>query len=79
MGQAEGEEMMVARRQGHWTPEEDRRLLELINAGKSWVFISANLKRPTNGARLRLALLKRRAVKAELETGPSELGLKAKK
>jgi hypothetical protein len=76
---AESEEMMVAqRRQGHWTPDEDRRLLELIKAGKSWVFISANLKRPPNGARLRLALLKRRAVKAETETGPSEPGQKAK-
>jgi DNA-binding NarL/FixJ family response regulator len=36
----------VARRQGNWMTEDDRRLLELVEAGKSWVFIAANLKRP---------------------------------
>jgi hypothetical protein len=62
---AQGEEIMPAqRRQGNWTAEEDRRLLELIDAGKSWVFICANLKRPASGARLRLAHLKRQAIKA---------------
>jgi len=35
----------VQHRGSQWTPEEDRRLLDLIKAGKSWVFISANLKR----------------------------------
>jgi Myb-like DNA-binding domain len=41
-----GEEMAgAARRQSNWTPEEDRRLLEFVQAGKSWVLISANLKR----------------------------------
>jgi hypothetical protein len=30
----------AARRQSNWTPEEDRRLLELVEAHKSWVFIS---------------------------------------
>ena len=38
--------MAVQHRGTNWTPEEDRRLLDLIEAGKSWVFISANLKRP---------------------------------
>jgi len=70
--------MAAQRRQGNWTPDEDRRLLELIRAGKSWVFISANLKRPANGTRLRLAYLKRQATKAQFETGSSESGLKAR-
>jgi DNA-binding NarL/FixJ family response regulator len=35
----------AAPRQRNWTPDEDRRLLELLGAGKSWVFIAANLKR----------------------------------
>jgi hypothetical protein len=37
---------------------ENRRLLDLIKAGKSWVFISANLKRPVKSIRIRLKLLK---------------------
>jgi Myb-like DNA-binding domain len=49
----------AARRHRYWTAEEDRRLLDLIEAGKSWVFISANLKRTTNSARGRLTLLLR--------------------
>jgi hypothetical protein len=48
----------AARRQSNWTAEEDRRLLELVAARKSWVFISANLKRPERSARERLAFLK---------------------
>ena len=35
----------AAPRQSNWTPEESRRLLELLEAGKFWVFIAANLKR----------------------------------
>src|SRR6202022_1751255 len=31
--------MAVQHRGTNWTPEEDRRLLDLIEAGKSWVFI----------------------------------------
>jgi hypothetical protein len=63
-GLAEGEEITVAflmavqHRGSNWTPEEDRRLLDLIKAGKSWVFISANLKRPLKSIRIRLKLLK---------------------
>jgi Myb-like DNA-binding domain len=66
------------RRQSDWTPEEDQRLLDLVETGKSWVFISANLKRPAKSAQDRLAYLGRQAVKAEFDTGPAEPGLKAK-
>ena len=41
----------AARRASNWTPDEDRRLLELIEAGKSWVLISANLKRTVKSIR----------------------------
>jgi Myb-like DNA-binding domain len=67
---AEGEEMTgAARRQSNWTPEEDRQLLELVEAHKSWVFISANLKRPAKSVRNRLAYLLRQAIKAEFDSG----------
>jgi hypothetical protein len=36
---------MAIHRGNRWTPEEDQRLLELIGSGKSWVLISALLKR----------------------------------
>jgi Myb-like DNA-binding domain len=71
--------MSGAQRRGtNWTPEEDRRLFELVEASKSWVFISANLKRPAKTIRDRLAYLRRRAKKADLDSGPVESGLKAK-
>jgi hypothetical protein len=57
----------AARRASNWTANEDQRLLELVEAGKSWVFISANLKRPAKTARNRLAYLERQATKAELD------------
>jgi hypothetical protein len=60
----------AARRQSNWTTEEDRLLLELVEAGKSWVLISAKLKRPTKGARHRLAFLLREATKADSDSGP---------
>ena len=66
------------RRETNWTPEEDRRLFDLIEAGKSWVFISANLKRPEKRTRVRLAYLLRQAKKADLDS-TAELGLKAKR
>lgn len=50
----------AARRQSNWTAEEDRRLLELVEARKSWVFISANLKRPVKSARDRFTYLQRK-------------------
>jgi hypothetical protein len=60
----------AARRQANWTAEEDRRLLELVEAGKSWIFISANLKRPGKSARHRLAFLLRQAIKADFDNRP---------
>jgi hypothetical protein len=59
--------MPAQRRGGHWTPDEDRRLLELAKAGKSLVFISANLKRPASGVRLRLTYMERRALEVPVE------------
>jgi hypothetical protein len=66
------------RRGSNWTPEEDQRLLKLVEAGKSWVFISANLKRPAKTARDRLAYLQRQAIRAEFESRLAEPELKAK-
>jgi hypothetical protein len=65
-------------RDSHWTSDEDQRLLKLVEAGKSWVFISANLKRPEKSARVRLGYLLRKAIKAEFESGSAGPGLKAK-
>ena len=50
--------MTVQHRGTNWTAEEDRRLFEMIKAGKSLVFISANLKRPVKTIRYRLRLAK---------------------
>src|ERR1700722_18387812 len=36
---------MAIHRSEHWKPEEDRQLLEFVESGKSWVLISAILKR----------------------------------
>jgi Myb-like DNA-binding protein len=66
----------AARRGSNWTPDEDQRLLKLVETGKSWVFISANLNRPAKTARDRLAYLERQAIKAEFQTGPAEHGQK---
>jgi len=57
--------MAVQHRGTNWTPEEDRRLLELIEAGKSLVFISANLKRPVKTIRTRLSQMRRSKAKAK--------------
>jgi Myb-like DNA-binding domain len=51
--------MAVQHRGTNWTPEEDRRLLDLIEAGKSWVFISTNLKRPVKTIRDRISQMRR--------------------
>jgi len=48
----------AARRASNWTPDEDRRLLELIEAGKSWVVISANLRRTVKSVQDRARQLK---------------------
>jgi hypothetical protein len=66
------------RRGSNWTPEEDRQLFDLIEAGKSWVFISAKLKRPARTIHDRLSYLRRRAKKVDLDS-TVELGRKAKK
>jgi hypothetical protein len=57
--------MAVQHRGTNWTPEEDRRLLDLIEAGKSWVFISANLKRPVKTIRDRISQMRRSGLKAK--------------
>jgi Myb-like DNA-binding domain len=57
----------VQHRGTNWTPEEDRRLLDLIEAGKSWVFISANLKRPVKTIRDRISQMRRSGLKAKGE------------
>jgi hypothetical protein len=52
----EGEK--VSGRGSNWTTEEDRRLLDFIEAGKSWVFIAAALKRTTRSIQDRARELK---------------------
>lgn len=44
-----------------WKPEEDEMLLALVNAGKSWVLISAKLKRTIEHVQLRHGVLRRRS------------------
>lgn len=50
-------------RQQHqpWKPEEDEMLLAPVNAGKSWVLVSAKLKRTIGHVQLRRGVLRRRA------------------
>jgi len=67
--------MAVEHRGSKWTPDEDQRLLDLVNDRKSWVFISARLQRSAKTAKYRFAHLRRQAKKAL----NGELGLKAKK
>jgi len=66
---AEGEQVNAAARLG----------LKHVETGKSWVFISANLKRPASSARSRLAYLARQLIRVEFERGPAEPAGKAKK
>jgi Myb-like DNA-binding domain len=47
------------RRGPKWTEDEDRKLIELIEGGKSWVLISAILKRSQVSIKTRAATLKR--------------------
>jgi Myb-like DNA-binding domain len=56
---------MAIHRGNHWTPEEDRRLLELIGSGKSWVLISARLKRSQLSIKERARHLRRQAAKTK--------------
>ena len=50
-----------------WKPEEDEMLLTLVKAGKSWVLISAKLKRTIEHVQLRHGVLRRRSARAERE------------
>jgi Myb-like DNA-binding domain len=56
---------MAIHRGNHWTPEEDQRLLELIGSGKSWVLISALLKRSQLSIKERARYLKRKSAKTK--------------
>jgi hypothetical protein len=64
--------MAVQHRGSNWTPDEDRRLLDLVKDRKSWVFISANLKRTAKTAKHRFAYL-RREVENEVENHDGEI------
>ena len=50
-------------RQQHqpWKPEEDEMLPAPVRAGKSWVLVSAKLKRTIGHVQLRRGVLRRRA------------------
>jgi DNA-binding NarL/FixJ family response regulator len=50
--------MAVQHRGSNWTAEEDRRLLDLISAGKSWTLISATLKRSMKSIKLHVKTLR---------------------
>jgi DNA-binding NarL/FixJ family response regulator len=41
-----------------WTPEEEKRLLNLIAAGKSWTLISGMLKRSMKSVKLHAKTLR---------------------
>jgi DNA-binding NarL/FixJ family response regulator len=53
-----------------WTPEEEKRLLDLIAAGKSWTLISGTLKRNMKSVKFHAKTL--------AQKDHQELGLKAK-
>jgi hypothetical protein len=50
--------MAVQHRGSNWTAEEDRRLLDLIAAGKSWTLISATLRRSMKSIKLHAKTLR---------------------
>jgi hypothetical protein len=43
-----------------WAVDEDKKLLDMVAAGKSWVAISAALKRSQKSVRERVRTLKRK-------------------
>jgi hypothetical protein len=55
--------VMAVHRRSNWTPDEDCLLLDLVKDKKSWVLISANLKRPEKTARDRFSYLRHEAKK----------------
>jgi hypothetical protein len=54
---------MSAHRARPWNLEDDQRLIELVEAGKSWVLISAILRRSIRSLQDRGRYLKRRSDK----------------
>ena len=56
-----------------WTPEEEKRLRDLIAAGNSWTLISGTLKRSMKSVKLHAKTLQ-----VAQKRLPEELGLKAK-
>ena len=57
-----------------WTPDEEKRLLDLIAAGKSWTLISAKLRRSMSTIRQRAKQLR-----LEKKKKRPEFELKAKR
>jgi DNA-binding NarL/FixJ family response regulator len=51
----------------NWTADEDRKLLDLIEAGKSWTSIAVLLKRSQASVKVRARTLKRRAREMQAE------------
>jgi DNA-binding NarL/FixJ family response regulator len=67
-GRAEGEEMTGVNAWIRWTPEEEKRLLNLIAAGKSWTLISGSLKRSMKSVKFHAkTLAQKRPPRAEGE------------
>jgi DNA-binding NarL/FixJ family response regulator len=48
-----------------WTPEEEKRLLNLIAGGKSWTLISGMLKRSMKSVKLHAKTLRQTRAKKE--------------
>jgi DNA-binding NarL/FixJ family response regulator len=46
-----------------WTPEEEKRLLDLIAAGKSWTLISGMMKRSMKSVKLHAKTLQQTVAK----------------
>jgi hypothetical protein len=43
----------------NWTPEDDRKLLDMVEAGKSWVLMAAVLRRSQKSVKDRARTLRR--------------------
>src|ERR1700730_13364544 len=69
-GRAQGEEMTGVNAWIRWTPEEEKRLLNLTAAGKSWTLISGSLKRSMKSVKFHAKTL--------AQKDRQGLGLKAK-
>jgi DNA-binding NarL/FixJ family response regulator len=51
----------------NWIADEDRKLLDLIEAGKAWTSIAVLLKRSQASVKVRARTLKRRAREMQVE------------